>query len=209
MQSAFIEQRTDAWWQSRLGSITASRLGDLMARTRSGYGASREQYLAELVIERLTGTRAPRFQSRAMEVGIEREAEARDFYAFMRGVEVEEAPFVSHPDVPMTGASPDGRVWDEGLIEVKCPQPAQHLRTLLGEPIARAYLLQMQWQMACDDRQWCDWISYSPDFPQHLSMVVRRVERDDDLIAEIRAEVEKGNAEIQDKLAALETLEAA
>jgi len=197
-------QRTAEWDAARVGRITASRLGDLMARTKSGYGASRENYIAELVLERLTGNRMPKFQSRAMEIGVEREAEARDFYSFMRGVEVQAAPFVPHPTVAMTGASPDGRVCADGLVEIKCPQPAQHLRTLLGESIARGYILQMQWQMDCEQRDWCDWISYSPDFPQHLSMVVRRVPRDANLIDEIRVEVEKANAEIAEKLAALD-----
>lgn len=201
-----IEQRSQEWFEQRLGKVTASRIADLMAKTRSGYGASRANYMAQLICERLTQARTDTFTSAAMQWGTEKEPEAKAAYTFAYDVEVQEAPFVDHPTIAMSGASPDGYVGEEGLTEIKCPNTSTHIDTLISQTIPNKYLLQMQWQMACTGRQWCDFVSYDPRMPPHLQMWVKRVERDDKLIAEVEAEVVAFLTEVDNKLAQLEAI---
>lgn len=184
-----IEQGSDEWHQQRLGKVTASRISDLLSKTKSGWGAGRTNYEAQIIAERLTGQREETFKSPAMERGNEVESEAREAYEFFNNVTVEETSFVDHPTVEMSGASPDGLVNDDGLVEIKCPNTATHLSTLLGGSIKGVYQKQMQWQMACTGRKWCDFVSYDPRMPEHLQMKVTRVERNDELIEEIEKEV--------------------
>src|SRR5690606_6597640 len=143
---------------ARLGRVTASRIADVTAATRNGWGASRANYKAELVAERLTGQPAQRFISGAMQHGIDTEPDAILAYEFFTDQTVEPVGFVDHPTIAMSGASPDGLIGDDGLVEVKCPNTATHLDTLLGGAIPDKYLKQMQWQMACTGRQWCDFV---------------------------------------------------
>lgn len=138
-----MEQRTESWYAARLGKVTASRIADVMARTRSGWGASRANYMAELVAERLTGKQANRYINAAMQHGIDCEPDAIAAYEFFTDQEVQPVAFVDHPRIAMTGASPDGLCGDAGLIEVKCPLTATHIDTLLGASIPDKYLKQM------------------------------------------------------------------
>ena len=198
-----ILQRTPEWFELRLGKVTASRIGDLMAKTRSGYSASRANYMAELAIQRLTGTVEQGFTSPAMLWGTEQESNARNAYSFFTDNEVNEIAFINHPTIEQAGASPDGLVGDDGLVEIKCPNSATHLDTLLTGKINNKYLLQMQWQMACSGRKWCDFVSFDPRFPEDLKIFIKRVERDDKLIAEITAEVKKFLAELDETMTQL------
>jgi putative phage-type endonuclease len=198
-----IEQRTEDWHQQRLGKVTASRVADAVARTKSGWGAARGTYLIELVVERLTGEPVGRFTSAAMEWGTEMEPHARLAYVVAKGCVVDLAGFVDHPTIPMSGASPDGFVGDDGLLEVKCPNTATHIKTLLGEPIDADYIKQMQWQMSCTGRKWCDFVSYDPRLPEDLQLFVKRVARDDAMIAELEKDVRTFLAEVDAKIEAL------
>jgi putative phage-type endonuclease len=191
-----MEQGTDAWFAARVGKATASRVADIVARTKSGPSASRANYLAELVCERMTGQKAQGFVNAAMQHGIDTEAEARAAYAFLTGNQVEEVGFVDHPAIPSTGASPDGLVGDDGLLEIKCPNTATHIDTLLNGTIADKYHVQMQWQMACTERQWCDFVSYDPRMREGLQIFVQRVPRDEARIADLQAEVAKFTSEV-------------
>lgn len=195
-----MQQGTDEWHNDRLGKATASRASDILAKGKSGPSAMRKNYMAELVAERLTGKRAEGFTSSAIERGNELEAEARLAYEIVNGVDVMETGFVPHPTIPMTGASPDGLIGDDGLIEIKCPNTATHLETLQGGIIQKAYRDQMQWQMECTGRAWCDFISYDPRLPEPMQMHVQRVMRDDEYLSEIRQEIIK----FLDDLTALE-----
>lgn len=199
-----IPQRSAQWFQQRAGHLTASRIADMMATTRSGWGASRANYAAQLIAERLTGVAESGFTNAAMQWGIDTEAEARSAYEFIHGATVVEAPFVLHPAIEWSGASPDGFVGDKGLIEIKCPNTATHIATLRGEAIADKYIKQMQWQMACTNTDWCDFASYDPRLPVEMQLHVRRVERDDKLIAEIEAAAVEFLAEIAATVAELE-----
>lgn len=199
-------QGSEAWLAARCGRVTASRVADVVARTKTGYGASRANYMAELVAERLTGQPAERFTNAAMKWGTEKEPDARAAYAFLHDVDVVEVGFVPHPSIAMTGASPDGLVGDDGLVEIKAPNTATHIETLLSETIAGKYVTQMHWQMACTGRAWCDFVSYDPRMPPEMQVFVQRVQRNDDLIAELEREVEQFLAELDSKVEALRSL---
>lgn len=185
-----IEQGTLAWRQLRAGKVTASRIADVMARTKSGYGAARENYLTELVIERF-GVISDGFTNSAMLWGTEQEPFARAQYELESGALVEQVAFIDHPFIPMAGASPDGLVSNDGLLEIKCPNSATHFNYLLDGVVPEKYKPQMAWQMACTNRLWCDFVSYDPRVPEALQYFEIRYERDDSYILEIEAEVNK------------------
>jgi len=199
-----MEQRTDEWFTARCGKVTASALYKVMAKTKTGWGADRTNYAAQLVTERLTGRPADSFSNAAMQWGIDTEAQARMAYAF----HVDECPveigFLDHPRIAWSGASPDGLVGLNGMIEIKCPNTATHIATLDGAPIDRKYLYQMQWQMACAERDWCDFVSFDPRLPPAMQMHTRRVERDDELLGELETAVTEFLAEVAETVARLE-----
>ena len=198
-----MEQRSDEWFAARLGKVTASRVSDVVARTKSGYSTSRANYMAELVCERLTGKQGDSFSNAAMVWGTNTEPMARAAYEALEGILVEELGFVSHPTIEMAGASPDGLVGDDGLVEIKCPNTATHIETLLGAEIPSKYVNQMQWQMACTGRKWCDFVSYDPRMPEDMQLFVKRLERSDDTITELEREIEKFLSELEDKIVSL------
>jgi putative phage-type endonuclease len=190
----------DDWMQKRVGCVTASRFADLMAKLKNGQpGASRATYMGELIAERLTGVKSDNWQSSAMQWGIETEPKAIAAYEALNFVSVEPADFVLHPSIEWAGASPDGYV-EDGLVEVKCPNTATHIDTLLGAPIPQKYRLQMQWQMVCAGRGWCDFVSFDPRMPPNLQLHVERVERDAKLIAKMEAEAKQFLAEVAEKV---------
>tara|TARA_R110000822_G_scaffold38988_2_gene107529 strand:+ start:391 stop:1029 length:639 start_codon:yes stop_codon:yes gene_type:complete len=195
-----IEQGTPEWLEMRRGKVTASRVADVIAKTKSGYGASRDNYMAQLICERTTGTVADSFTNAAMQWGTETEPEARAAYEFETALSVGQVSFVDHPTIAGTGASPDGIVLLDGLVEIKCPNTATHLATLRTNKVPAKYITQMQWQMACTGRQWCDFISYDPRLTgelEPLQMWVSRVARDDQFIAETEVEVCKFLEELE------------
>jgi len=198
-----MEQRTDDWFAARLGKVTASRVADVIAKTKTGYGAGRANYMADLVVERLTGQKASSFSNAAMEWGTQTEPQAKAAYAAKTGILVEDVGFIDHPTVAMSGASPDGFA-EEGLVEIKCPNTATHLEYVLAELPPLKYFTQMQWQMACTGRPWCDFVSYDPRLPERLQLLVVRVPRDDDYIKILEQEVITFLQELDDKLNKLE-----
>jgi putative phage-type endonuclease len=199
------EQRTDAWYQARLAKVTASRVADVIAKTKSGYSASRDNYMADLIVERLTNQKASSFSNAAMEWGTATEPAARAAYSAATGELVEEVGFINHPRIANSGASPDGLVGD-GLVEIKCPATATHLDTLLAGTVPSKYIAQMQWQMACTDRKFCDFASYDPRLPDHLRLFVKRVERDDAYIRMLEGEVTLFLSELEEKVTKLQEL---
>lgn len=192
-----MDQRTTEWFAARLGRVTASRVADVIAKTKTGYSTSRENYAIELALERITGQRAESFNSAAMQWGTDTEPEARVAYEAHTGALVDEVGFIPHPSIEMAGASPDGTVAADGLLEIKCPNSMTHLRTIAsGKPDPR-YIPQMQWQMACTGRAWCDFVSYDPRFPADCQLFVSRVQRDAKQITELEAEVVKFLDEVE------------
>jgi putative phage-type endonuclease len=198
-----IEANTPEWFAARLGKVTASRVADLMAKTKTGWGASRANYKAELIAERLTGTNAESYKNAAMQWGCDHEAEAISSYVFFMDAVVAPAGFLDHPKIAMAGATPDGYVAADGLIEVKCPNTATHLETLLGQSVPAKYTTQCQFQMAVTGRQWTDFVSYDPRLPEAMRLFVKRLQRDDKLIAELEKEVAAFLTEIDTTLANL------
>jgi len=176
-----MEQRSPEWFAHRLGKVTASRIADLMAETKSGPGAARKNYAAELISERLTGDHPQGFSNAAMQWGTEKEPQARAAYEFMTDATVIEVGFIDHPHIPDSGCSPDGLVGDDGMVEIKCPNTTTHIETLLSGNIDGKYLKQMQFQMACSGRKWCDFVSFDPRMPAEMQLFVKRIDavRDD------------------------------
>ena len=196
-----MEQRTEEWFAARLGKVTASKIADVMAKTKTGYGATRTKYMDQLLDEIVTGQPTSGFTNAAMQHGIDTEPKARAAYELITGNEVVEVGFVDHPTILQAGASPDGLVGDDGMLEIKCPNTSTHRSFLVSGKIDRRYMLQMQWQMACCDRQWCDFVSFDDrliDGSKHCKIV--RVGRDADLIAEITEEVTTFLAELNNEL---------
>lgn len=189
MQHRDIEQGSDAWKEIRLGRVTASRVADIIAKTKSGYSASRANYAAQLVAERLTGTVQESYVNAAMQHGIDTESEARDAYSFRTDATVAEIGFVVHPAITQSGASPDGLIGDDGLLEIKCPQTNTHIETLLGASVPGKYVTQIQWQLACTQRAWCDFVSYDPRMPEEMRLFIQRIARDDVQILGLEGEV--------------------
>lgn len=203
-----IEQRSSAWFEARLGRVTASRVADVIAKTKSGYSASRDNYMAQLICERLTGQQGESFTNAAMTWGTETEPLARSAFEAYADVMVEEVGFVPHPSIEMSGASPDGLVGLFGMLEIKCPNTATHIDTLLSQTVPGKYITQMQWQMRCCERQWCEFVSFDPRLPQDLQLFVKRVEFDPEYVAMLEKEVIQFLAELDDKVNKLTNLKA-
>ena len=200
-------QGSDEWRQARCGSVGASDAPRVVRRIKSGgYSADRDSLMAEKVLERLTDTPFEKYKSAAMLRGTEREPEARMLYELLRGVEVMQVALYPHLVIKGAHASPDGLVLKpgateaQGLVEIKCPEPAAHLDTLLTETISNDYTVQMQWQMAVTGLPWCDYVSFNPNFPPHMQIWVKRVHRDAKLIAELEREIRKFVKELEEKV---------
>ena len=192
-----MEQRTEEWHLARAGCVTASRLSDVMAKTKSGVSQTREGYKKQVLAERLTGTpNETIFINAAMEWGIENEANAKTHYEYLFDVDIKEVGFIKHPDIADFGASPDGFV-DDGLIEIKCPNTKTHIDTILTDKIPQKYILQMTGQMLCTRKKWCDFISYDPRLPENMQMYRKRLELDNKLANEIIQAVWEFNSEIK------------
>jgi putative phage-type endonuclease len=198
-----IIQGSPEWFGVRCGKVTASRVADIIRRTKTGFSTSRANYMAELVAEKLTGIPAASFTNAAMQWGTDNEPNARAAYEFKTASDVTLLGFSIHPVIRDSGASPDGLVGTDGLVEFKCPNTATHIETLLTGKIDPDYITQMQWQMACTGRQWCDWVSYDPRMPESLKLFIQRVERDQDRIDELEAAVLGFLDELAKKLARL------
>jgi putative phage-type endonuclease len=198
-----IVQYTPEWWAARLGNVTASRVADVIAKTKSGYSASRDNYMAQLICERMTNTVAESYSNAAMQWGTETEPLARAAYESYADVLVDEVGYIPHPIIERAGASPDGLVGLDGQIEIKCPNTATHIDTLISDQVPAKYFTQMQWQMACTRRAWCDFVSFDPRLPNGLQLFVKRVEYDAEFAEMLAVEIVKFLAELDIKISKL------
>ena len=203
-----MEQRTEEWFAARCGKVTASRVADIIAKTKTGYSTSRENYLAQLVCERMTGKPAESYSNSAMQWGTDQEPFARAAYEAAKDVLVDELGFATHPTISMAGASPDGLVGLFGLVEIKAPHTATHIQTLLDGTVPTKYITQMQWQMACTQRQWCDFVSFDPRMDEGLQLFIKRVEYDPIYVASLEKEVINFLFDIEHKIMQLNKLKA-
>ena len=200
-----VEQQSPDWLAMRVGRVTGSRVADVMAKLakKDAEAACRRQYKFELVCEMLTGLSALHFVSPAMQWGIDNEKYARSAYEMELDVEIDLAGFAIHDRIPRFGASPDGLIGDDGVVEFKCPNTDTHIGYILADEVPEAYRPQMLAEMACTGRQWCDFVSFDPRLPKHLQLFVKRFQRDEVAIAAMELEVEKFLAEVDDLLAKL------
>lgn len=194
-----IEQRTPEWYALKAGKLSASTAADLMSKTRAGKpGAARQNLIASLAVERLTGEFAASFVNDAMRRGIELEPEAREAYIFETGNPVEEVALVEHGSRSDCVCSPDGLVFEDGMVEIKCPASMhKHLANLQDGAHAREYKWQAQFQLFVTGRQWVDMASYDPRFPPGLQLAVARVQRDAKAIDDLEAAADLATAEIE------------
>jgi putative phage-type endonuclease len=203
-----IEQRTPEWFECRLGKVTASKTNDVMAILKSGgEAATRKNYRAQLVCERLTGTKQDTFINAAMQWGTDAEPLARSAYESYTGDIVNELGFIDHPYINMSGASPDGLVGEDGMIEIKCPNTSTHMEWLISGVVPPEHHNQMLWQMACAGRKWCDFVSFDPRMPTDLQLMIVRLNRDDDRIELITQSVIKFLSEVDDMINKLTKLQ--
>lgn len=192
-----IEQGSLEWKQLRAGNATASRISDIIAKTKTGYSTSRENYMTELVIERF-GVLSDGFTNAAMQHGTECEPFARATYEGLNSVMVSEVDYVPHPTIKHAGASPDGIVGN-GLIEIKCPNSTTHFEYLMKGEVPSKYIPQMAWQMACTGAEWNDFVSYDPRVPEGLQYFEVRYHRDNEYIELLEKEVTQFLIEVDQK----------
>jgi len=198
-----LPQGSAEWLAARVGLVTASRVGDILATTKSGPSASRAGYLAELVAEQLTGvSAAPTFMNDDMRRGVELEPAARFAYELQTDCIVQKVGLVLHPTMK-AGASPDGLVGDDGLVEIKCPRTHQHIAYLEGGKAPAKYLPQMGWQLVCTGRRWVDFVSYDERMPEALQVFVARYEPPMETLKDLEREVAAFLAEVDEKVAYL------
>lgn len=201
------EQRSPEWFARRAGCFTASRMADLMARTKTGPSASRKNMITLLAVERLTGQCVETYTNGAMQRGVELEQEALDAYAFECGVAVEPVDYVDHPTLPRVGCSPDGLVGPSGLVEVKCPSAmGKHLDALQTGAHADEYRWQLQHQLLVTGREWVDAASYDPRWPAGLQLAVRRIFANAEDHEALKEEIAKADAEIDAIVSSLRAL---
>jgi putative phage-type endonuclease len=198
------EQGSEAWHDLRCGWVGASRIADVMAKGKTGGpSASRANFMADLIVARLTGKNPETYQSEEMRWGVENESNAVALYEFRNDVETTKCSFIKHPAIHYAGASPDRLIGDYGVLEVKCFKTSNHIETLMTETIDRRYFLQIQWQLACTQRQWADFIAYDPRLPPSMQLFQKRIFRDEKIIAELTIGVKEFLAELEEKTAAL------
>jgi putative phage-type endonuclease len=200
-----VIQGSAAWLQARVGLLTASRFGDIMAKPKRGTAelACRRDYRMELICERLTSRAGEHYVSREMDFGSDNEPFARTAYEVGTGSMVDEVGLVMHPTLDFAAASPDGLVDDDGCIEIKVPKTSTHIEWKLADVVPEEHIPQMMWVMACCEREYCDFVSFDPRLPLGLRFFVKRLERDEKLIAEMEYAAIEFNAEIEAFIAKL------
>lgn len=192
-----MEQGSQEWFEARLGKVTASKIKDVMSKGRgNAESKTRRSYLIQLLSERLTNEVQESYQNTAMQWGADQEPNARECYEFEHNLTVGQVGFVDHPVIENYGASPDGMVGINGLIEIKCPNTSTHLEWKIAGVVPSEHIKQIQAQLDCTGRQWCDFVSYDPRLPVNIQMFVIRIDRDNDLISEIQEAVKTINSDV-------------
>ena len=196
-EAAQIAQGSPEWFQMRLGKVTASRVADILAKTKTGPSASRQNYLIELALQRTTGIIQESYSNAAMEWGTQTEPQARVAYEVNTNNFVDQVAFIDHPSIKWFGCSPDGLVSDRGLLEIKCPNSATHWEYFKAKEPPKKYFIQMQAQIAVTGRDWCDFVSFDPRMPDRSQLLIVRVDKDEAFIAEMEAEIVKFLSEVE------------
>ena len=184
-----IEQGTPEWHELRRGKVTASRVADILAKTKTGASASRQNYLIELALQRTTKTIQPSYTNDAMAWGTATEPQARVAYEVKTGNFVDQVPFIDHPTIKGFGCSPDGLVDKDGLLEIKCPNSATHWEYFKYNRPPQKYVIQMQAQMAVTGAKWCDFVSFDPRMPERSQLLIVNVPKDPEFILYMETEI--------------------
>jgi putative phage-type endonuclease len=198
-----VEQGTPEWHELRRGKVTASRVADILAKTKTGPSASRQNYLIELALQRTTKAIEPSYTNAAMEWGTETEPQARVAYEVATNNFVDQVAFIDHPTIEGFGCSPDGIV-GEGLIEIKCPNSATHWEYFKAKEPPKKYFIQMQAQMAVTGAKWCDFVSFDPRMPERSQLLIVNVPRDAEFILFMETEIKQFLKEVQTEVTLME-----
>ena len=200
IDSKELIQGSESWYKARMGKVTASKLSDLMRKTKYGESTYKTRLRMELAIERLTGKSASdNFMNRAMQDGVEREPDARKLFEAITGKDVALCGSFDHPDVVNTSASPDGLIrGEDAVLELKCPTHVTHAKNLLSETMPKNYEYQVQWQIACTESEYAYFASYHPDFPKELRLKWVKVLRDNIMILELEDAVRQFDIEVEE-----------
>jgi len=195
-----IIQGSQEWLNCRIGKVTASAVADVLAKTKTGVSASRGNYLIKLAIQRVTGQIEESYTNEAMQWGIDNEDQARVAYEVASGNFVDQVGFVDHEIIDWFGCSPDGLVNNDGLVEIKCPNSATHWEYFKTKEVPKKYFIQMQAQMSCTGRKWCDFVSFDPRMPEKSQLLIIRVPRDNTFIDLMETEVMEFLMEVFDEV---------
>ena len=199
-----IEQGTPEWHELRRGKVTASRVADILAKTKTGTSVSRQNYLIELALQRTTKTIEPSYTNAAMEWGTATEPQARVAYEVSTNNFVDQVPFIDHPKIQGFGCSPDGLVGADGLLEIKCPNSATHWEYFKAKEPPKKYFIQMQAQMAVTGAKWCDFVSFDPRMPERSQLLIVNVRRDPEFILYMEAEINQFLEEVSTEVKLME-----
>lgn len=199
-----VEQGTAEWHELRRGKVTASRVADILAKTKTGPSASRQNYLIELALQRTTKTIEPSYTNAAMERGTATEPQARVAYEVKTGNFVDQVAFIDHPTIQGFGCSPDGLVGKDGLLEIKCPNSATHWEYFKSKEPPKKYFIQMQAQMAVTGAKWCDFVSFDPRMPERSQLLIVNVPRDPEFILYMETEIKQFLSEVEAEVKLME-----
>ena len=199
-----VEQGTPEWHELRRGKVTASRVADILAKTKTGPSASRQNYLIELALQRTTKTIEPSYTNAAMEWGTQTEPQARVAYEVNTHNFVDQVPFIDHPTIKGFGCSPDGLVGADGLLEIKCPNSATHWEYFKTKEPPKKYFIQMQAQMAVTGSKWCDFVSFDPRMPERSQLLIVNIPRDSEFILYMEAEIKQFLSEVEAEVKLME-----
>jgi putative phage-type endonuclease len=201
MKVITAEQGSPEWLAARAGKVTASMISNVLAKPET---AAYRDYQAQIVAELLTGKpQGSDFTNEAMQFGTENEPFARSAYEVYMGIMVDEVGLVLHPTIDRAGASPDGLVGSDGLVEIKCPKVATHLSYICAGVVPTKYKNQMMFQMICAERAWCDFVSFRPDLPERLQLFIVRFKRDETEIIKLTTAVNAFLAQVDEMLTKL------
>lgn len=194
-----VEQNSVDWLKMRQGCVTASNVWRVMKKLKRSPNTEsdiRANYRKEVARERHIGRSGNHFVSHWMQEGKDWEPLARREYQRATGNRVDGGGLALHPNIRWFAASADGLIGDDGCLEIKCLKDNNHFDVILDAVIPDEYKWQMYAQMSCAEREWCDFVAFHNDFRPQTRLFVRRLRRDDKLIAEMEAEVEKFLAEV-------------
>lgn len=187
MQIHNCEQRSKEWYDLRVKyPLTASE-----AQAIGNGSKGLETLVWEKMSEKYSTADKEQYINKDLERGVELEPQARSLYELETGNKVVEVGFITNNEISnVGGASPDGLVNDDGLVEIKCFEDKKHFRMIIEPEIDSKYIWQMQMQMLFTDRKWCDFVAYNPNYKQ--SLIIIRVNADEKMQNDIIDGLKKG-----------------